>query len=149
MRQQPGWNRRDVVLLTLVSVSEFVVIIACAFVGNMKNGGGHLMTLMEGALVGGLIAMGAAALVLVLAQFLRFRDAVFTQAVLSILLVLVHALAIFDVSARMSWGFEPVDQGVEIGRLAYVAAGILQAIAAITSIGRLRATGGRSRRARR
>ena len=149
MRPKSSWPRRDVVLLTLISVAEFVVIIGGAFVGFAKNTGGQIMTLMEGAFVGGMITLGTAALVLVLSPFLRFRDAIFVQLVLSILLVLVHALAIYQVSSRMSWGFEPFDRGVEIGQLAYVAAGILQVIAAIGAMVRYdaaRTSRGRGRR---
>lgn len=135
LRTATRWPRRDVFFLTFVSVAIVFAITGCTFVMNVKNGGGrHLMELMDGAYIGGVIAMTAAGLVLLGALFLKTRDAIAAQLMLSALLVLLHLWAIVAVSRRIASGHEPIDGNVLTGRDAYIAAAALQAIAAIVGV---------------
>ena len=129
--------RRDILLLTIVSVAGFVAIVGFSAVATVKYGSSGLWPLVESAQPGGLIAAGAAAIFLVGSLFLRARDSIAIAAVISILMVGVHAFAIVKATQRIDGG-ESYDGDVLVGLSAYWAALALQATAVVIGMVRWR-----------
>ena len=132
MMRNEIFGQLAVFMVMIVSITGSVFVLA------VKRGGGRdLMDLVDGAFAGGVIAVCAAVVALVLAAVLRSRTAVAMQGVVSVALALLHLVSMVTVQDRVAAG-EPADGWVEFGGLAYLLAGSLQGVAALVGFARLR-----------
>jgi hypothetical protein len=132
-------TRREILGQVMVFVLTIASITGSVLVLNAKRGGGrHLMPLIDGAYAGGLIAAAAALAFVVAAVVLRSFTVVGTQAVVSVILVLLHAFSLFSIQGRLTGG-EASDGSVGWGQLGYAVAVAVQIVAAVIGFSRMRA----------